>query len=96
MGGSVEADSYLWFLELCIQGYLAIRPYHEAIVSLVSLMLDKALPCFRGKTLKYLTDRFKPDLSDHAAADHLKNVIGDSCLSKRTKWYQDMQDIANP
>merc|ERR1711962_493609 len=45
MGGSEEGASYKWFLELCIQGFLAVRPYHEAIITLVSLMLDTALPC---------------------------------------------------
>ncbi|CAH8857858.1 unnamed protein product [Trichobilharzia szidati] len=95
MGGRMDSPPYLWFEHLSVQAYLALRPYQEAIVALISLMLDSGLPCFRGQTIKLLRQRFAPQLSDReAAASYLR--IMRTCLAHwRDKSYDVIQYMQN-
>nr|CRZ25602.1 Bm7141 [Brugia malayi] len=95
MGGKMEAPSFRLFASLCVQAYLAVRPYYKAFIALVSLMLDTHLPCFRGKTIQQFRDRFAPQLSDRDAAKYMMSIIRNCFLNVRSKMYDQLQYIQN-
>ncbi|CAH8509726.1 unnamed protein product [Schistosoma turkestanicum] len=95
MGGRMDSPTYLWFEHLSIQAYLALRPYQESIVALISLMLDTGLPCFRGQTIKLLRQRFAPQLTDREAAASYLRIIRTCLAHWRDKSYDVIQYMQN-
>ena len=95
MGRDLNSQSFLWFTELCIKGYLSLRPYREQICTLVSLMLDTGLPCFRGRAIESLRQRFQPNSTERDAATYLQTIINKCYNNWRTNTYDGIQYVQN-
>ncbi|KFD55632.1 hypothetical protein M514_03380 [Trichuris suis] len=95
MGGKMESPSFRWFMDLCVRMYLAIRPHWESFLWLISLMLDTGLPCFRGRTIQLLRDRFAPQKSEKEAAQFMLQIVRNCFLNVRSKMYDQLQYFQN-
>ena len=95
LGGSDTTQSFKWFEELCIKGYLSCRPYMELIVRTVTPMLESGLPCFKENTIKNLRQRFVPSKSEKEAALYFRKLIKKSMESFYTKGYDEFQRLTN-
>lgn len=95
LGGSDTTQSFQWFEELCIKGYLACRPYMETIVRCVNPMLESGLPCFKETTIKKLRKRFVPGKSERDASLFFRGLIKKSYESFYTTGYDEFQRLTN-
>uniref|UniRef100_A0A7E4V1C1 1-phosphatidylinositol 4-kinase n=1 Tax=Panagrellus redivivus TaxID=6233 RepID=A0A7E4V1C1_PANRE len=95
MGHKVDSAPFKQFATLCVQAYLAIRPHYNAFISLVSMMLDTKLPCFRGKTIQQFRTRFAPEANDRDAAKYMNTIINNCFNNMRSKMYDQLQYFQN-
>lgn len=95
MGGDINAPPFQWFTELIIKGYLGIRPYREQICTLVGLLIETGLPCFRGRPLESLRYRFQPSYTEREAATYIQSIVYKCFNNWRTNTYDNIQSIQN-
>ncbi|KAL7672749.1 hypothetical protein ACOME3_007630 [Neoechinorhynchus agilis] len=93
--GGDDIESFDLYRQLCVRGYLALRPYRRQICDLVAMMLETRLPCFLGRTIELLNARFRPDLNDQQAASFLLTVIYNCTRALRTHLYDVFQYYQN-
>jgi phosphatidylinositol 4-kinase len=91
MGGKMDAAPFKWFCDLCIEAFLAVRPYQDVASTLISLMLDTELHCFRGQTINLLKQRFVSNKNSKAAAAHMLAIVRNSSQNFRTGFYDTIQ-----
>jgi phosphatidylinositol 4-kinase len=95
MGGR-ESQGYRMFQELTVKAFLAIRPHMDQLVDTVRLMLETALPSFKGEgTIDRLRQRFQPQLTERKAAEFMIAIIKDAHENKRSNLYDSFQLYTN-
>lgn len=95
MGGSTETQAYIWFEELCVKAFLAVRPHMNIIIECISPMLDSGLPCFKPSTINNLRSRFAPNKTQREASQFMRKLIRRSYESLATKGYDEFQRLTN-
>jgi len=92
MGGRPDAEPFKWFMEMGVKAFLASRHYTKDIVTLVELMLDTQLPCFKPLTIEHLKQRLVPDKTDKFAAKHMTEKIVEafSNVASITTYFYDL------
>ncbi|KAG8731550.1 Phosphatidylinositol 4-kinase pik1alpha (PI4-kinase)(PtdIns-4-kinase), partial [Ceratobasidium sp. 428] len=93
--GGVEAEPFLEFKRLFLEGFLAVRKHSDRIITLVDLMQkDSAFPCFAAfgeQTSQMLKDRFQPSLTTALVKEHAERLIVTSLGSAWTRLYDSFQ-----
>lgn len=95
MGGP-GSPGFAMFEQLVVKAFLSCRPYADDIVATCRLMLGTDLPSFKGPpTLERLHQRFKPELSEDAAAAHARWLVKDAYGNMRGTLYDLIQEKQN-
>ena len=89
--GSHTTPLFLWFVELCIRGYLVCREHMDEIISIIDLSSNSNLPCFLPQTMTNLRNRFVPERSTTQAAQHMKERVIHACSTWTTNAYDEFQ-----
>lgn len=89
--GSHTTPLFLWFVELCIRGYLVCREHMDQILSIIELSSNSNLPCFLPQTMQNLRNRFVPNMSPTEAAQHMKQRVIHACDTWTTNAYDEFQ-----
>mmetsp|Transcript_16906 Transcript_16906/g.30265 ORF Transcript_16906/g.30265 Transcript_16906/m.30265 type:complete len:1879 (+) Transcript_16906:8599-14235(+) len=90
MGGE-ESESFQYFRELVVKGFLIVRDYAEDIFSLVESLENSGLTCFRKDSMTELRARFLEKKSPAVACKEMQEKINKANNSFFTNWYDRIQ-----
>ena len=93
--GGKNSETYAYFEELAIRGYLAARENMDKLIDPVFIMFNSGLDCFKKDSITKLIDRFKIDKNEDEAALYFKDIIEYSYDNWRTNVYDYIQNKQN-
>ena len=79
--GGVDSDAYVEFQTYCCEAYNILRKSAPLLLNLVSLMAESNIPDIAAspeKVLLKLESKFRLDLDDESAGEHLKALMTES------------------
>ncbi|KZV73387.1 atypical/PIKK/PI4K protein kinase [Peniophora sp. CONT] len=95
MGGR-GSQGYALFQQMCVKGFLALRPHTDQLVGAVQLMLGTGLPSFKGEgTIQRLRSRFAPGIGERQAAEFMMGIVKNAHENVRSTVYDEFQRLQN-
>jgi len=79
--GGKNSDHWAEFRKECYTAFLSLRRHANLILNLFSLMVDASVPDIAiepDKSVQKVQDKFRLDLNDEAAVNHIQNIIDTS------------------
>eukprot|EP00299_Pterocystis_sp_00344_P014293 c7072_g1_i1.p1 GENE.c7072_g1_i1~~c7072_g1_i1.p1 ORF type:complete len:431 (+),score=81.45 c7072_g1_i1:92-1294(+) len=73
--GDLQSNTYQYFRSQCVKGYLAVRHRMNEVLAIAGAMADSGLLCFKTGAMANLRSRFRPNLSERQAAEHIKDLV---------------------
>lgn len=76
--GGVKSENYQEFKKLCYTAFLHLRRHANLILNLFTLMVDATIPDVAlepDKAVKKVQDKFRLDLNDEAAVQHINGLL---------------------
>jgi phosphatidylinositol 4-kinase B len=94
--GGIHSPGFHRFRDVCVKTFMELRKHHYRIVLLLEMLSvgNEHLPFFMGhpqRTVDELRQRFKPDMHDNAAIDHVHAMIDMAANNWTTTCYDRYQ-----
>lgn len=89
--GNESSESFHYFQELVIKGFILIREYAPELITMVEMMKMSGYTCFREDTLKSFKERFYVEKSLPKVANKMQSKIYWANNSIFTNWYDRIQ-----
>ena len=95
IGGSKSSPGFESFVNGIFYCYLLARESIIPMKTLVSIMQQSDLPCYKKNTIRNFVSRFKIDLDEYELWDQVNHMVNVSLNNMRTNIYDRMQHLQN-